>query len=439
MFRFIRFLLPALVVLGVSCSCVFSQMVYSHYFRKPFDGSYSVTQNYCNYWSGHGYHDGIDYGLPSGTPVFSTADGVVAATGYTSGWGNYIRIRHYLPNGTLVYSQYAHLNTSPVVSTGTFVSCGQLIGYSGNTGNSTGPHLHFCFLKSNSLGSGYYNSCSAVNVDHMNPNDLLSTYGTVQSGSKFYIDNTFSNYSSSGSWSGISMGSFSGGYLNSGQSLGPNYRRSSTTGTASTSYFVNVYRSGYYQIKARFRQEVGSYYNVRYRVDSYSSVYLSQITNVPVFCLGNLGTYYLSSGSHTLRVYDESTMYLVNHDAFILEFVSSNKTDVDDLVESTEADEVSDLLLATNSLESVSFFPNPFSKELHVSFPPHFMEGRVSIGIYDLQGQRLVSFDLDIDETAVSYELLSERLAYFFPGVYLYDVALPDGSHAKGKLVKVDD
>lgn len=443
MYRFIRFLLPTLVVLVVSCSCVFSQMmVYSHYFRKPFDGSYSVTQGYCNYWSGHGYHDGIDYGLPSGTSVLSTADGVVAATGYTSGWGNYIRIRHYLPNGTLVYSQYAHLNTSPVVSTGAFVSCGQLIGYSGNTGNSTGPHLHFCFTSSNDLGSGYYSSCSGVNAGHTDPNSILNSYGTVQAGSKFYIDNTFSNYSSSGSWYGPSLGSFYGGYLNYNQSLGSNYRRSDYYQSGSyTTYSVRVFRSGYYSVTARYRAESYCNPSTRYRVDSYTSVYGYQQTTGSRFFEINLGTYYLSSGTHSLKVYDEAPYYLVTHDAFILECVSPNAVNPGSGEDEISEEKTEDFepLMQGNEIEQVVLFPNPFSKELFLSLPPHFMTGTVAISLFDLQGQKLLFFELEVDESAVSYQLLSDRLAYFFPGVYLYDITLPNQSHARGKLVKVDD
>lgn len=84
-------------------------------------------------------HTGVDFVASIGTPVYATADGVVNSAGYsTGGYGNLVKIEHAL--GFMTY--YAHLN-KVVVQKGTFVRRGQLIAYSGNTGNSTGPHLHY--------------------------------------------------------------------------------------------------------------------------------------------------------------------------------------------------------------------------------------------------------------------------------------------------------
>jgi murein DD-endopeptidase MepM/ murein hydrolase activator NlpD len=89
--------------------------------------------------------NGIDIGsLPVGTPVFAAADGEVILSKYSAsnpwfgGYGNYIIIQH--PNGA--QTLYAHLSGNKV-SRGDKVAQGQTIGYSGNTGRSTGPHLHF--------------------------------------------------------------------------------------------------------------------------------------------------------------------------------------------------------------------------------------------------------------------------------------------------------
>ena len=87
-------------------------------------------------------HNGIDYGIPNGTPINSAANGVVAAVSFENGgYGNYIKITHK-DSSKNYYTYYAHLS-SAVVSAGQSVKAGQLIGYSNNTGASTGPHLHF--------------------------------------------------------------------------------------------------------------------------------------------------------------------------------------------------------------------------------------------------------------------------------------------------------
>lgn len=84
-------------------------------------------------------HTGVDFATAIGTPVYATADGVVNAASFsTGGYGYLVKIDHSL--GFMTY--YAHLNKI-VVQKGMFVKRGQLIAYSGNTGQSTGPHLHY--------------------------------------------------------------------------------------------------------------------------------------------------------------------------------------------------------------------------------------------------------------------------------------------------------
>lgn len=91
-------------------------------------------------------HHGVDYAAPSGTPVYAIGDGKItkASYGYNRGGGNVIRIRH---NG--VYSTaYLHLKGfAKGIKTGVYVKQGDLIGYVGSTGLSTGPHLDFRFYK----------------------------------------------------------------------------------------------------------------------------------------------------------------------------------------------------------------------------------------------------------------------------------------------------
>ena len=82
-------------------------------------------------------HGAVDIGVAY-VPVYSAADGVIVSAGWMSGYGNYIEIDH----GNGYYTAYGHLDSFNV-SPGQTVSRGQQIAISGNTGNSTGPHLHF--------------------------------------------------------------------------------------------------------------------------------------------------------------------------------------------------------------------------------------------------------------------------------------------------------
>lgn len=88
------------------------------------------------HWS-KGYHTGVDFAVPVGTPVYAVADGKIE----NANWGkSYGTQAVQSVNGGFVI--YAHLS-SLVVKPGQAVKRGDLIGKSGNTGNSTGPHLHF--------------------------------------------------------------------------------------------------------------------------------------------------------------------------------------------------------------------------------------------------------------------------------------------------------
>jgi hypothetical protein len=91
----------------------------------PFTGSYQP-------------HNGVDIAAPKGTPVYATANGVVASTAYQSGLGNLIVINH----GNGYSTSYGHLSKIMVAS-GHKVNRGELIGLVGSTGYSTGPHLHY--------------------------------------------------------------------------------------------------------------------------------------------------------------------------------------------------------------------------------------------------------------------------------------------------------
>ena len=83
-------------------------------------------------------HEGIDIAAPEGTPIRAAQAGNVAIAAYTGGYGNYTCVDH----GSGLSSCYAH-QSSYAVSVGDSVAQGEVIGYVGNTGSSTGPHLHF--------------------------------------------------------------------------------------------------------------------------------------------------------------------------------------------------------------------------------------------------------------------------------------------------------
>ena len=89
-------------------------------------------------------HFGTDYAAPQGTPIMSVADGVVTAATYEGGNGNYVKIKHMKP----YESQYLHMSRfAKGISPGTHVKQGDIIGYVGQTGLATGPHVCFRFWK----------------------------------------------------------------------------------------------------------------------------------------------------------------------------------------------------------------------------------------------------------------------------------------------------
>lgn len=107
-------------------------------YRQPFKMDWPVTQSYGETITSS-FHTGIDYGCPLNTPILASADGSVVFAGWDkTGYGNLVILQH--PDGRATL--YAHLN-SIHVALGEKVKQGSLLGHSGTTGNSTGPHLHF--------------------------------------------------------------------------------------------------------------------------------------------------------------------------------------------------------------------------------------------------------------------------------------------------------
>jgi len=117
-------------------------------FRKPVNNVRITSRFTLKRWHPilHRYraHLGVDFGGRTGTPVYAAADGRVIFAGRLGGYGNVIKIRHI--DGFLTL--YAHLHKFKTgIRRGKYVKKGQVIGYIGSTGMSTGPHLHFGLYK----------------------------------------------------------------------------------------------------------------------------------------------------------------------------------------------------------------------------------------------------------------------------------------------------
>ncbi len=124
-------------------------------------GKVHIVDDYPSYRSG-GEHHGTDFAGKEGDPIYASMSGTVIycvqkynndansianpkdyswMSSGTESWGNYVGIRLDSDNTVVIY--YAHQIKNSVVSSGQHVDAGQLIGYIGNTGNSSGPHLHY--------------------------------------------------------------------------------------------------------------------------------------------------------------------------------------------------------------------------------------------------------------------------------------------------------
>lgn len=119
------------------------------FLRTPVDGA-RITSGYGNrihpILGYNKMHRGVDFGAPKGTPVYAAAKGVVHSAKRYGSYGNYIRVNH--ANGYA--TAYAHLNGfAKGIRKGKKVTQGQVIGYVGSTGRSTGPHLHYEVLQGN--------------------------------------------------------------------------------------------------------------------------------------------------------------------------------------------------------------------------------------------------------------------------------------------------
>lgn len=129
------------------------------FWTKPANGRYSSSFGWRVHpiYNTKRQHRGADIAAPIGTPVVAAGDGVVSYAGQMGGYGNVIMITHST-NGSIFTTVYAHLSKISV-SSGQVVDKGTYIGATGNTGASTGPHLHFEMH----IGSWTASGPSAVN------------------------------------------------------------------------------------------------------------------------------------------------------------------------------------------------------------------------------------------------------------------------------------
>lgn len=155
-----------------------TQVIITQYF-----GNTAFAAQHTQVYNGRG-HNGIDLGVPIGTPIKSAADGVVVGAGDTdltcqgASYGRWVLVKHNNGLSTL----YAHLSLIKVRE-GQSVARGELLGYSGNTGYSTGPHLHFSLFASQGVkvgslqskvpGCGIYRLPLASYNSYLNPLSYL--------------------------------------------------------------------------------------------------------------------------------------------------------------------------------------------------------------------------------------------------------------------------
>lgn len=132
-------------------------------------------------------HKGVDFRAPTGTPIPAAGSGRVIARSYNRGHGNFVKIRH---NGTFE-TLYAHMSKfAKGVNVGTVVRQGQIIGYAGSTGISTGPHLHYEVIKNGVHVNPMTVKLPAIdNLDAANKKTFMERKALIDSTIKSLQDN----------------------------------------------------------------------------------------------------------------------------------------------------------------------------------------------------------------------------------------------------------
>ncbi|MBP6924511.1 MAG: peptidoglycan DD-metalloendopeptidase family protein [Candidatus Pacebacteria bacterium] len=143
-------------------SAVFAWPLDNIVITQYFGGTEFAARN-AGVYGGRAYHPGVDFGAPSGTPIKAPLSGTVRATGNTDlvpgcySWGKWTLIDHANGLSTL----YAHQSVQSV-SAGQKVTTGEIIGYVGSTGFSTGPHLHFTVYAKDGVNVRRFNEIKTV-------------------------------------------------------------------------------------------------------------------------------------------------------------------------------------------------------------------------------------------------------------------------------------
>lgn len=147
-------------------------------FAKPIAGGrmtqgYGKTKDACRLYKKTCFHNGVDFGMPIGTPILAAEDGIVlmAANNGRVQYGRYVVLKH---NNSLT-TLYSHMSRQ-AVKTGDEVRRGDVIGYVGNTGYAFGPHLHFSVYLSSTVQLKSIAGAGLVPVGYtLDPRDYLST------------------------------------------------------------------------------------------------------------------------------------------------------------------------------------------------------------------------------------------------------------------------
>lgn len=177
-------IIGALWALGVLLVSAQSAQAFATSTHLPFTGSYQMTNLHGGTSVGE---KGVDFGMAINTNLYASGEGTLAtvAYGYNNGWGNYIILAHPEEYKT----RYAHLN-SALMSQGTYVYPGNHIAESGNTGQGTGPHLHFQQYR---YGTGTSNSVRIAplfNYTGFNENQWYNNSGYTSSWTEWNFNTT---------------------------------------------------------------------------------------------------------------------------------------------------------------------------------------------------------------------------------------------------------